>query len=94
MEKVFKISLKTVADKMSGKQMRMIKGGYSGGSGTYDDPYQLAEVVIDGNSKTQACAGASRCDICHYVYNKKVVYGRCSSVFGQPLHCSDLNCYS
>jgi natural product precursor len=45
-----KIHLKSVSNFLSEREMKSVIGGEGyGGSGTYDDPYQLPEVVIYGN---------------------------------------------
>ena len=44
-----RITLKSVSEYLSDKEMRNVVGGDYGGSGTYDDPYQLPEVVIKGD---------------------------------------------
>jgi natural product precursor len=55
MKKLGKLKLRT--HEMRDYEMRNLFGGY-GGSGTYDDPYQLPEVVVYGNytGPCPACA--------------------------------------
>lgn len=41
-------------------------------------------------SKTEACAGLAHLAKCCWTYNTVVQYGKCISIYTQPLHCSDL----
>jgi natural product precursor len=53
MKKLKKIHLKSVLSFLSEGELKSVVGGYDG-SGTYDDPYKLPEVVIYG-CRCEAC---------------------------------------
>jgi natural product precursor len=97
MKRLSKIRLSTVEDKLSDAEMRSVIGGYGyGGSGTENDPYQLPEIIVtpcSTTSKTTACMDRSLGSPCCWTYEGKVYTGHCSgyALYGQPLHCSDLN---
>jgi len=46
-------------------------------------------VTTTASPKTVACIGLKQCDGCSYSYNGSTEYGRCISLYGQPLHCSN-----
>ena len=76
---------------LTDEQMRRYFGGYDG-SGTYDDPYILDEIVITPKcAKIYPCLTKSYKERCDYFCNGKWLSGRCCNSGGfNQLHCSDL----
>ena len=75
MKALKRISMRSVSEVLSDKEMRLYVGGYVDGSGTYDDPYQLPEVVVTGYGtdcglQYGGCTGTSakEGDPCDYVW--------------------------
>ena len=91
MKTLKKIHLKSVSEYLSNREMRLVVGGYDG-SGSYDDPFELPEVVIYGNPKIVSCVGAKEGDRCEWADDRGVSkYGYCKAYYpGYVLHCSDL----
>jgi hypothetical protein len=56
-----------------------LRGGY-GGSGD-----------CSATTKIGACEGHYEYQQCCWQWNEVTQYGKCVSIYGGPLHCSDLN---
>lgn len=62
-----RIRARSVSEVLSDNEKRRIVGGYDG-SGTYDDPYVLPEVVVKSCLKYGKCDNKSEGDLCDYLY--------------------------
>jgi len=99
MKTLKKLHLRSVSQFLSDQEMRHVVGGdtYSngyvvnGGSGTYNDPYQLPAVVITVPPKIAACLGLKEGERCEWADERGVSqYGYCKSYAPDyTKHCSD-----
>jgi hypothetical protein len=97
MNSVEKIVFRKDVKVLSEREMQQAVGGYEG-SGTYEDPYQLPEVVISlcigpsgPNCKIIACEGISIGETCSFCYNNRKYKGKCAKdAFWGKKYCCDL----
>jgi len=97
MKTLKKICLNNISMSLSDTEMKNVVGGYDGGSGTYDDPYQLPEVVVGApciTPKICACFGKLVGDYCAFKWTNNGVElissGSCRyRAFNTSLYCVD-----
>ena len=88
-----KIRYRSAFEVLTRKEMQQQFGGYEG-SGTYEDPYQLPEVVITpcsghADNAIDPCKGANWGEDCEFCWEKVHYSGRCRNnlIYGN-LYCS------
>ena len=87
-----------IGDILTREERKHVFGGYGSESGSDWDEFGSDNISKDGcgtgkTPKIDACRNLKSRDRCcfHEYPSGALSYGKCVSIYGGPLHCSDLN---